>query len=51
MVVEGAEVQPQWERKSDKDVFTSKLCFSDRSGIGSRPEGSSNSGEEKIFVV
>lgn len=49
--MKGAEVHPQRERKSDKDVFKSKLCFSDRSGIGSHPEGSSDSGEETIFLV
>jgi hypothetical protein len=47
----GGEVQSQWERKSDKDVFKSKLCFSDYSRIGSHPEGSANPGEEKIFLV
>lgn len=51
VVVKGGEVQPQWERKSDKDVLKSKLCFSDCSGMGCRPEGSSNPGEEKIFLV
>lgn len=52
VVCEGDEVQPQWERKSDEDVFKSKLCFSDCFGIGSHPEGSSNPGEEeKIFSV
>lgn len=50
VVVQGCSpAQP--ERKSDKDVFKSKLCFSDRSGRASHPEGSSNPGEEKIFLV
>lgn len=47
--MKGGEVQPQRDKKSDKDVFKSKLCFSDRSSIGFHPEGSSNPGEEKIF--
>lgn len=51
VVVKGDEVQSQWERKSDEDVFKSKLCFTDGSGIGSYPKGSSNPGEEKIFLV
>lgn len=49
--MEGDEVQPQWERKSEEDVFQSTLCFSDSCSIGSHPEGSSNPGEESIFVV
>ena len=51
LFVKGGKVQPQWERKSDKDVFKSKLCFSDCSGIGSHPDDFSNPGEEKIFLV